>query len=403
LDGVTAIWSGAQKPHDLQKGIAELLRVPMNKVRVTWVEDAGSYGRAGYEDTAADAALLSQNVGKPVRVQWSRSNMTGWGTKGPAMICDLAVGLDAQGGVNAFELISRVFSGSEIFARADSAGNFLAGQLMGIPNTTGEDRFAEWGQQTASYGFPNVYSVAHVVPTLYGIASPLRGTALRDPQGPGATFAVESFMDEVAAETEVDSIEFRLKYLDDPRAKAVLTAVAAHAGWDHRPSPKKLAGKPEAVTGRGIALGTRNKTYVATIAEVEVNRRNGAIRVKRLVCAHDCGLIVNPDGLRGVIAANLIQSLSRSLKEEVTFDRSSVTSVDWITYPVARSADVPDQIDIVLLNHPEIAPNGAGEPATRPTAAAIANAIFDATGARVRQAPFTPARIQAALARTRPA
>ncbi len=402
-DGVVTIWSGSQKPHDVQKGIAELLGVPLEGVRVIWVEDAGSYGRAGYEDTAADAALLSQAVGKPVRVQSTRSDMTGWGPKGPAVVFDLGAGLDAQGGVTAFQFTSRAFSGAETFFRPASACNLLAAQLIGIPNTTGADEFSQWSVQCAAYGFANVNAVAHIVPALYPAASPLRTTHLRDPEGPAVTFAAESFIDEVAAAAGADPVEFRLRYLDDARAKAVLTAAAEKAGWDHRASPKKPAGTAEVVRGRGIALATRNGTYVATVAEVEVNRRSGAIQVKRFVCAHDCGLVVNPDGLRGVISANLIQSLSRTLKEEVTFDRSNVTSVDWITYPVAMSSDVPEKIDIVLLNHPEIAASGAGEPSSRPTAAAIANAVFDATGARVRQAPLTPTRIKAALAEPRPA
>jgi CO/xanthine dehydrogenase Mo-binding subunit len=177
----------------------------------------------------------------------------------------------------------------------------------------------------------------------------------------------------------------------------VLTAAAEKAGWDARPSPKKHSGG-DVATGRGIGLSTRTGTYVGTVAEVEVNRKTGVVRVKRLVCAHDCGLIVNPGALRGTIAANLVQSLSRSLKEEVMFDRSSVTSVDWLTYPVARASDVPPEVEILLINHPEFPSTGAGEPSSRATAAAIGNAIFDATGARIRQAPLTPARVKEALA-----
>ena len=163
-----------------------------------------------------------------------------------------------------------------------------------------------------------------------------------------------------------------------------------------RPSPKKASGVADVVTGRGVAMGIRAGTYVATIAEVQVNRRTGAVHVQRFVCAHDCGLIINPDGLRGVISANLVQSMSRALKEEVRFNSSNVTSVDWVSYPVARASDIPNQVDIILINHPEKPAGGAGEPSSRPTAAAIANAIFDATGARVRQAPLTPPRTDAA-------
>jgi CO/xanthine dehydrogenase Mo-binding subunit len=396
-DGITTVWSGGQKPHDLQKGFAELLRVPIDTVRVVWVEDAGSYGRPGFEDTAADAVLLSQAVGRPVRVQWMREDMTAWGTKGPAVLCDLSAVLDAQGEATAVQFTSRAFSGGETHFRPGDAGNYLGAQLTGIPNTTGVDEFAQWGVESPLYAFPNVLAMAHVIPAFYGSASPLRTTHLRDPEGPATSFAVESFMDEIAVAAGADPIEFRLKHIEEPRAKAVLAAAAQKTGWDTRTSPKNSAGTGEIATGRGVGLSTRNGTYVATVAEVEVHRKTGAVRVTRFVCAHDCGLIINPEALRTTIEANLIQSLGRSLKEEVTFDRSNVTSVDWITYPVARASDVPDRVEIVLINHPELPSSGAGEPSSRATAAAIGNAIFDATGARVRQAPLTPGRVKAAL------
>ena len=402
LDGLTTVWSGGQKPHALQQGFAELLRVPPEKVRVIWIEDAGSYGRPGFEDAAADAVLLSRAVGKPVRVQWSREDMTAWGTKGPAVICEMSAALDAHGEVSAFRFTSRAFSGGQVMYLPATAGNFLAGQLSGIPNTSGVDEFAQWGEECVAYAFPNVHADAHVVAPFLDEASPLRTTHLRDPEGPATTFATESFMDELAAAAKVDPIEFRLKYLDDDRLKAALKKAAEKFNWDRRRSPKK-AGNSEITTGRGVAVALRGGTRVATVAEVEVNRQTGAVHVKRFVCVHDCGLIVNPEALAGTVSANLIQSLSRSLKEEVMFDGSRVTSVDWNTYPIARASDVPDQVDITLINHPEIPPSGAGEPSSRPTAAAIGNAIFDATGARVRRGPFTPSRIKAALATVQPA
>jgi CO/xanthine dehydrogenase Mo-binding subunit len=398
MDDLTTVWSGAQKPHALRKGFAELLGISEDKIRVIWVEDAGSYGRPGFEDAAADAVLLSQAVTKPVRVQWSRADMTAWGAKGPAVVYDFAAGLGAKGEVTAFRFASRAFSGGDIMYLPASAGNYLGAQLTGIRNTTGVDEFAQWGEETVAYQFPNVHAEAHVVPSFAAMASPLRTTHLRDPEGPATTFAAESFMDELAAAAGVDPIEFRLKYMDDERLRAVLTKAAETYGWDSRPSPKKASTSADATTGRGVAIALRGGTRVATIAEIEVNRRTGAVRLKRLICTHDCGLIVNPDALRGTIAANLMQSLSRSLREEVAFDRNNVTSADWNTYRVARSSDVPEKVEIVLVNHPEIAPSGAGEPSSRPTAAAINNAIFDATGVRVRQAPLTPARVLAALA-----
>jgi CO/xanthine dehydrogenase Mo-binding subunit len=398
LDGVTTVWSGGQKPHDLQKGFAELLHVDLDKMHVIWVEDAGSYGRPGFEDAAADAVILSQAVGKPVRVQWMRDDMHAWGSKGPAVLCDMSAGLGANGDVGAVKFTSRAFSGGETMFRPDAAGNYLGAQLTGVPNTTGIDEFAQWGSNAPPYSFPNIHAVAHVVPAFYDVASPLRTTHLRDPEGPATSFAVESFMDEVAAAAGVDPIEFRIKHMEEKRAVVVLKAAANKAGWDSRPSPKKKPGTADVVTGRGVALGTRNGTYVGTIAEVEVNRKTGIVRVTRFFCVHDCGLIINPEAIRATVAANLIQSMSRTLHEEVTFDRNNVTSVDWRTYPVSRASEIPSQMDIVLINHPEIPSTGAGEPSSRPTPAAIANAVFDATGARIRRGPLTPARVRAALA-----
>ncbi len=398
MDGLTTVWSGGQKPHYLQKGYAELLGVPLEKVRVIWVEDAGSYGRPGYEDTGADAVLLSQAVGRPVRVQWARSDMTAWGRKGPAVSFDVIAGLDEKGGVTTVQFTSRAFSAAQIHFLPQTAGNYLASQLIGMPITGGSDEFIVWGNRAVDYEFENLQAVAHVVAGFHdGGPSPLGTTHMRDPNGPATTFAVESFMDELATILQADPIQFRFKYMTDARARAVLTAAAEKASWDSRPSPRKNPGTQEVVAGRGVALGIRNGTYIGTVAEVEVERRTGAVRVTRLVCAHDCGLIINPQSLRGTIAGNLVQSMSRTLKEEVLFDRNNVTNVDWKTYPVARWSDVPTEVDILLLNHPEIEPTGAGEPASRPTPAAIANAIFDATGVRLRQVPFTPVRVKAAL------
>lgn len=395
-DGVTTVWCGAQKPHALQKGLAGILQVPLERVRVIWVEDAGSYGRAGYEDVAADAAILSQAVGKPVRVQWTREDMTAWGGKGPATTFDLAAAFDSAGIVTGLDFTSRAFSGTEISPPPEDPGNMLAAQLMGIPNKSGGNEFSQLGDTTIAYNFANIRSTSHIVPAFLESASPMRATHLRDPGGPAGSFAGESFMDELAAVANTDPVAFRLRYITDPRAKAALTAVAERVKWDTRPSPKPANGTGDVATGRGVALSNRGGTIVATVAEVDVNRSTGDVKVKRLTCAHDCGLIVNPEALRGTIAANLIQSMSRTLKEEVTFDRNNVTSTDWTGYRVARASDIPE-IEIILINHPELPPGGAGEPSSRPTAAAIGNAIFDATGIRLRQVPLTPARVKSQM------
>ena len=397
MNGTTTIWTGAQKPHAVQRAFATFLGVGLDRVRVVWVADAGSYGRAGFEDAAADAVLLSQAVGRPVRVQWMRGDMTAWGPKGPPVVSTIRAGLDARGNVTAVRFTSYAFSGNEIAAVPATPGNYLAVQLSGGPNDYGNDEFAEWGRQTPPYTFPNIHADAHVIPAFHAVASPLRSTHLRDPEGPATSFAVESFIDELAVAAGIDPIDLRITHIAEPRAHAVLKAAAEKAGWQPRasPSPNRSGA---VVHGRGVSLGVRNGTYVGTVAEVEVNRETGVVRVTRLVCAHDCGLIVNPAGLERTIEANLVQSLSRTLFEEVTFDRSRVTSADWTSYPVARVSHVPDTIDVVLVNRKDLPPGGAGEPSSRATGAAIANAIFDATGVRMRRVPLTPARVKAALA-----
>jgi len=395
-DGITTVWSGGQKPHALQKGYAQLLGVPAERVRVVWMQDAGSYGRPGFEDAGADAVLLSKAAGKPVRVQWMRHDMTAWGAKGPACVYDLAGAIDASGNVTGVRFVSRAFSGGEILYLPDAAGNYLGAQLAGIKNTTGVDEFAEWGANAPPYRFLNLDASAHVLAGFHDSASPLRSTHLRDPEGPATSFAVECFLDELAAAAGVDPIALRMKHIDEERAKNVLRVAAEKFGWDARVSPRAST-SANVATGRGVALGVRNGTYVGTIAEVEVNRTSGVVKVTRLVCAHDCGLIVNPEALKGTIAANLVQSLGRTTKEEVTFDRSSVTSVDWNSYKVARASDVPPVVDIVLIDRKDLPPGGAGEPSSRPTAAAIANAVFDATGVRIRQLPLSPEKVKAAL------
>jgi nicotinate dehydrogenase subunit B len=404
-NGEVTIWSGAQKPPVLRQGIASLLKVPPSQVRVIWVEDAGSYGRPGFADVAADAALLSKEVGRPVRVQWMRHDMTGWGTKAPAIVMKLRGGLTPQGRIAALDFESWGFSGAEISPHYDAAGNFLGAQLNGLPNTSGENEFyALYGRGSAAYVSDNQRAVAHITPPLYPLGSPMRTSHLRDPEGPQTTFAVESFIDELAAAAGADPVEFRLRHLSDPRSQGVIKAAAHAAGWDSRPSPAKHDSQARLAKGRGISFSPRGAagffptTYVATVAEVEVDRQTGAVAVTRLVCAQDCGRIINPLALKGTVEGNLIQSMSRALIEEATYDRTNVTSVDWRTYPIVRSPQLPKSVEVVLINQPEIDPGGAGEPATRPTAGAIANAIHDAIGVRVRSAPMTPARVKAALA-----
>ncbi|MBV8745305.1 MAG: xanthine dehydrogenase family protein molybdopterin-binding subunit, partial [Xanthobacteraceae bacterium] len=226
--------------------------------------------------------------------------------------------------------------------------------------------------------------------------SPLRSAHLRDPVGPQVHFASESFMDEVAAALNVDPVEFRLRHVKAPRDIAAIKAVAEKAGWVSRPSPRR-AQTGNTVSGRGIAYSQRNGTIVAIVAEVDVDRSTGKIFARKFTVAHDCGQMINPDGLTKTIEGNIVQGVSRTLWEEVKFDPKNVTSVDWLTYPILDITETPEVIDVVLINHPELPPSGAGEPSIRPVAAAIANAIFDATGVRIRRVPFSPDRVKAAL------
>jgi CO/xanthine dehydrogenase Mo-binding subunit len=221
---------------------------------------------------------------------------------------------------------------------------------------------------------------------------------LRSPAQFETTFAMESFIDELAAAAGQDPLAFRLAHLKDPRAIAVLQAAAEAYGWDARPARGKADHDGKPAHGRGVAWVNRDDARVATIADVTVDPSSGRIKVGRVVVAHDCGLVVNPDGLRNQIEGNVIQSLSRTLHEEVTFDTAHVTSQDWQGYPILRFEDIPDSIDIVLVNNrPEYPSYGAGEPSTNPTAAVISNAVFDATGVRLRQTPFRPERVKAAM------
>jgi CO/xanthine dehydrogenase Mo-binding subunit len=291
-----------------------------------------------------------------------------------------------------WDYTARAFSGSGIPASPGTAGDLLAGQLTGL-SANGVDTPTTFQE---NYAFPAKRKIAEIVPWTQN-SSPLRTANLRAPSQPATTFGGESFVDEMAAAVRMDPVEFRLRYLPDPRDAAVLRGAAQQAGWDSRPSPKAGLSRSGLAVGRGIAYAPRGGTRVATIAEVEVNQTTGEVRVTRVVVAHDCGLIINPDGLRGTIEANVIQSTSRSLMEEVRFGPSGVTSVDWVTYPILRTPQAPDAVEIVLINRPDQPPSGAGEPATVTTAPAIANAIFDATGARVRTVPLTAARVKAAL------
>ena len=388
------LWTGTQKPHFARDGVAKLLGLPPEKVQGIWVLGPGSYGRNDAGDAALDAALLSKLTGKPVRVQGMRHDGTAWDPKAPASVHRARAALDATGKVVAYEFISRGFSRLNISSNESDPRDSLAGMEIGLPPKPG----IGFGTPLESYAFDNKRMGWEVIAPLLESASPLRTSHLRDPVGLQIQFACEQFIDEIAAASGEDPVAFRLRYLSAPRDQAVVKAVAQKAGWQSRvATPRGRSGA--VMQGRGIAYAQRGGTIVAVVAEVEVERRTGRIWARKFTVAHDCGLVVNPQGLRYTIEGGLVQALSRALLEEVHFDRNSVTSVDWLSYPILDIMDAPQTIDIVLIDRPEIAPTGAGEATSRVVPAAVANAFFDATGVRLRRAPMTRARVLAALQR----
>jgi len=391
-DGQVTCWSGTQKSHFQQQGLAATLGVPVESVRVIWKTGPGSYGRNDADDAAMDAAVMAKAVGKPVRVQYMRDEGTGWDPKGPASVHKVRAAIDASGKVTAYEYMTKAFSRVDVNSNGSKPVDTLAGQARGGDLKSGDG----FGIPAESYAFDNKRAGWETIPPLLDRSSPLRTSHLRDPVGPQIHFASESFMDEVAAALNVDPIEFRLRHVKDPRDIALLKAVAEKSGWQSRPSPRRDQ-TGNKVSGRGVAYSQRNGTRVAIVAEVDIERSTGKIWARKFTVAHDCGQIINPDGLVKCIEGNIVQGISRTLWEEVTFDRKAVTSVDWLSYPILDITETPAEVSVVLINHPEIAPTGAGEPSIRPVAAAIANAIFDATGVRIRRVPFSPDRVKASL------
>ncbi|MGE5335226.1 MAG: molybdopterin cofactor-binding domain-containing protein, partial [Nitrososphaerota archaeon] len=383
FDGdLMTVWSSTQGVYPLRGALADLLGMPEERVRVIHREGAGSYGHNGSDDVAADAALVARELRQPVRVQWSRADEFTGEPKSPAMVIALRGGLDDQGAICgwAFEGWSPSHAN-----RPRQAGDFVAGRLVGAPEPPPRGFFLG-GDRNA----PTDYTLPDQSVTLHWLArAPLRFSSMRSLGAFANTFANESFMDELAVAAGADPLAFRLRYLDDPRARAVVEAAARRAGWGE-PLP---AGE-----GRGLAFARYENTeaYVATVAQVAVDTAAGAVRVLQLVVAHDCGQVINPDGVRNQIEGNVIQSLSRALKEEVRFTPAGITSLDWESYPILTFAEIPE-IAIELLDRPDQPPLGAGEPATVTTAPAVANAAFAACGVRLRAIPFTPARIKAAL------
>jgi nicotinate dehydrogenase subunit B len=407
-NGQMTVYSNDMKSYGMRTGIAAFLGMPREKVRVVWMDGPQGYGRTAADDAGCEAAWLAKEIGRPVRVQWMRNEETAWDTKAPAFAVKMRGGLDAEGRLVAYDYKARAADYNHLgYNEPDTV---LIAQLMGVRRANPARGSA--ATPSEMYAIPNRRMATEVVRLPLIWETPLRTGNLRDPNGPQSTFASESFIDELAAAAKSDAFEFRLKLLtadttDDnafrrARSIAVLKAAAKAYGWDSRPAPRSRAAG-NILTGRGIAYGFRGQTIAAEIAEVEVNRQTGHVWAKRLVCAHDCGLVVNPQSLRHTIEGAMLHALSRAIHEEVQFDTEKVTSVDWNSHPTLTHADTPASIEVVLVNgdpnpnRPDLPPYGAGEAACKPMLAAIANAIHDATGVRLRRIPFRDARVLAAL------
>ncbi len=409
------VWSPTQGVWHQRSTLGMLLGLKPENVRVIFRRGSGCYGINGADAVTYDAALLSQAVGKPVRVQLTRKDEMAWENYGFAFVMDERAGLDAQGNIIAWdhEAWSPVLGNRPVYTYP---GNVITGFLAGFQPEEFRPRspapepasFSNNSNAIPSYVVGHVGGADHGAGTikseralLHNVVSPFWTGPLRSPQRLQNTFAHESFMDELAARAKADPVEFRLRHLSEPRMVDVVKAAAKAANWNARPSPKPRATSAAGIaSGRGISCVAYegDNGYAAMVAEVEVELATGKITVKRLVVANDAGPISNPDGLRNQCEGGALQGLSRALGEEVTWDDHNVTSIDWRTYHSLPVGFAVPKIEIVLLNRPDEPASGAGETAITVVAGAIGNAIFDATGARIRQVPFTPERIKAALA-----
>jgi len=376
-----------QNIYEARAKVATVLRLPVERVALEYCEGSGTFGRSCHDDAAEAAALMSQLAGAPVRVQLMRQDEHGWDNFGPAHVAEVRIGVDAAGKLTAYEYHGWQHGWSTVETSEQLA--------LGTPaaDTTGPIAMELSPLNLGSmYEIANRKLVNHRVP---GIDGYLKAANLRSPLDVSIAFASEQTVDELAALVGADPYEFRHRNMTDERWLGVLDAAANAAGWQPR-EPGAARGRARIATGRGIAVGTHTSSYAAAVADIEVDRDTGAIVAKHLYGALDAGLAVNPGFLENQITGMLVQAASRMLKEEVTFDDRRVTSTDWASYPILRFAECPAVTPIVIqrTNQPS---SGGGEEVLGPAAAAIANALFDATGVRLREYPLTPARVLAAL------
>jgi nicotinate dehydrogenase subunit B len=392
-DGKLTVWTHSQGIFPMRGDLARVMRMPETAITAIHVEGAGCYGHNGADDVACDAALLSRATnGKPVKVLWSREDEFGWEPYGSPMVMKMKARLDESGNIVDWQhdVWSHPHStrpgarnGSNLLAGWHIADPVRAVKAVNSPQPSGAaDRNA-----VPLYDFPNQRIVLHYLPEM-----PIRTSALRTLGAYANVFALESFMDEMAHEAGADPVVFRLKHMRDERARAVIEAAAAKAGW--KPNQKSDGSR-----GRGIAFAKYKNLacYVAVVADVVIDKRTGKVRVEKAVAAVDAGRIVNPDGVTNQIEGGIIQSTSWTLKEAVRFDSREITTRSWAEYPILTFQEVP-AVEVVLLNRPEERSLGTGEGSQGPTVAAIANAIAHATGVRLRDLPFTPQKVKGAVA-----
>jgi CO/xanthine dehydrogenase Mo-binding subunit len=407
------IWSPTQSAYPTQRGIAVLTGLPLDTVRVIFVRGSGCYGLNAADTASYDAALLSQAVRKPVRVQLTRQDEFLSENYGSASVIEQQAGVDASGAILAWDCTSWSVS---LGGRPgyDKPGNVITGMLAGFdPETiapraavepTGELRNGSNAVPSYVMGCINgkcggTGSIRGERVLMRAVKSPFFTGPLRSPLRLQNTFAHECFMDEISAQVKADPLAYRLQHLSDARIIEVLKAATQKANWDARPSPKPVHARAGVVRGRGLACVAYegDNGYAAVVADVEVNQATGRVQPKRFVCAIDCGPISNPDGLRNQVEGGLLQGSSRALSEEITWDERKVTSIDWGSYPTLPLGMEVPVIESVLIDRPAAKATGAGETTITLSAAAIGNAIFDATGARIREVPFTAERVKAAL------
>jgi CO/xanthine dehydrogenase Mo-binding subunit len=407
------VWSPTQTPYGTREALAKFFGVPNNNVRLISVEGSGNYGQNGSDDATFDAAIMAQAVGKPVRVQWMRWDELAWENYKSARLFDMSAGIDSTGKIVAWKSESWGFTGygrpeyhepiaaipaqgiaAKVGRQGGEPGSLIAAQLTGWNGAAVEEGYGG-GQGSAPYPIANAWAKFNYLgPTSQRSgAIRIKTGSMRTVNGFDNTFASESFMDELAALAGIDAVQFRLNHLTDPRAIAVLRAAADAAGWDYRPGPNPNRGKGPLLTGRGVVLaGT-----VAHIFEVVVNTKTGKVSVPRVTVALDAGQHVNPDEIENQIEGATTMGISRVVVEEVKWNSSAITSRDFVTYPLLRIKDAPQEIKIVLLPHQDQPSGGVGEAPQSGVGAGVANAVYDATGVRMRSSPLSPARVRAML------